>query len=61
MLFKVCSDITKLSDPHGPLSTTVPLSSIESANAEVKRVIETGESSDRQKRGNYEKFSPDFR
>ena len=42
-------------------STTVPSSFIESANAEVKRVIEIEESSDRRKRGHYEKFSPDFR
>ena len=61
MLFMVSSDTTKLPDPHGPLSTTVPSSSIQSANAEVKRVIETKESSDRQKRGHYEKFCPDFR
>ena len=40
---------------------TVPSSSIESANAEVKRVIETEESSDRRKRGHYEKFSPELR
>ena len=59
--FKASSDTTKLPDPRGTLSTTVPLSSIESANAEVKRVIETRESSDRRKRGNYEKFSPEFR
>ena len=59
--FKASSDTTKLPDPRGPLSTTVPSSSIESANAEVKRVIETEESSDRQKRGHYEKFSPELR
>ena len=59
--FKASSDTTKLPDPRGPLSTTVPSSSIESANAEVKRVIETEESSDQQKRDHYEKFSPDFR
>ena len=41
--FKVSSDTTKLPDPRGPLSTTVPSSSIESANAEVERVIETEE------------------
>ena len=40
-LFTVSSDTTKLPDPNGPLSTTVPSLSIESANAEVKRVIET--------------------
>ena len=53
LFFKVSSDITKLPDPRGPQSTTVPLLSIESANAEVKRVIKTeeSESSDRQKRG----------
>ena len=51
----------KLPDPRGPLSMTVPSSSIESANAEVKRVIETEESADRQKRGHYEKFSPELR
>ena len=47
------SDTTKLPDPRGSLSTTMPLSSIESANAEVKRVIKTkeSESSDQQKRG----------
>ena len=33
------SDTTKLPNPCGPLSTIVLLSSIESANAEVKRVI----------------------
>ena len=38
----------------------MPSSSIESANTEVKRVIET-ESSDRRKRGHYEKFSPELR
>ena len=43
--FKVSSDTTRLPDPRGPLSTTVPSSYIESANAEVKRVIETEESS----------------
>ena len=47
--FKASSDTTKLPDPHGPLSTTVPSSSIESANAEVKRVIETEETSDQLK------------
>ena len=40
-LYKVSSDTTMLPDPHGPLSTTVPSLSIESANAEVKRVIKT--------------------
>ena len=45
--FKVSSDTTKLPDPRGPLSTTVPSSSIESANTEVKQVIEIKESSDR--------------
>ena len=59
--FKVSSDTIKLPDPRGPQSTTVPSLSIESANAEVKRVIETEESSDRRKRGHCEKFSPDFR
>ena len=49
--FNVSSDTTKLPDPRGPLSTTVLSSSIESANAEVKRVIETEKSSDRRKRG----------
>ena len=48
--FKVSSDTTKLPDPRGPLSTTVPSLSIESASTEVKRVIET-ENSDRRKRG----------
>ena len=57
--FKPSSD-TKLPDPRGPLSTTVP-SSIAAANAEVKRVIETKENSDGQKRGHYEKFSPELR
>ena len=33
------SDTTNLPDPRGPLSTTVPSLSIESANADVKRVI----------------------
>ena len=46
---------------HVALSTTGPSSSIESANAEVKRVIETEESSDRRKRGHCEKFSPELR
>ena len=41
---KASSDTTKLPDPRGPLSTTVPLSSIESANTEVKRMIKTEES-----------------
>ena len=50
-IFNVSSDSTKLPDPRGPLSTTVLSSSIESANAEVKRVIETEKSSDRRKRG----------
>ena len=45
--FKASSDTTKLPDPRGPLSKTVPSSSIESAYTEVKRVIETEESSDR--------------
>ena len=51
LYFKASSDTTKLPDPRGPLSTTVPSSSIESANAQVKRVIKTeeSESSDRQK------------
>ena len=44
LYFKASSDNTKLSDPNGPLSMTVPSSSIESANAEVKRVIKTEES-----------------
>ena len=39
LFFKASSDITKLPDPRGPLSMTVPSLSIESANAEVKRVI----------------------
>ena len=59
--FKASSDTTKLPDPRGPLSKTVPSSSIESANTEMKRVIETEESSDRRKRGHYEKFSPELR
>ena len=59
--FKASSDTTMLPDPRGRLSTTVPSSSIESANAEVNQVIETEESSDQRKRGHYEKFSPDFR
>ena len=58
---KASSDTTKLPDPCGPLPTTVPSSSIESANAEVKQVIETEESSDRRKRGHCEKFSPERR
>ena len=41
LLLYSSSDTTKLPDPRGPLSTTVPSSSIESANAEVKRVIKT--------------------
>ena len=59
--FKASSDTTKLPNPRGPLSTTVPSSSIESANAEVKQVFETEESSDRWKGGYYEKFSPELR
>ena len=59
--FKASSDTTKLPDPRGPLSMTVPSSSIESANAEVKRVIETEESSDRRKRGHCEKFSSELK
>ena len=59
------SDTTKLPNPHGPLSTIVLSSSIESANAEVKRVIygviETEESSDRQKGGYYENLSTEPR
>ena len=47
--FKASSNTTKLPDPRGPLSKTVPSSSIESAYTEVKRVIETEESSDRRK------------
>ena len=43
--FKASSDTAKLPDSRGPLSMKVPPSSIESANAEVKRVIETGENS----------------
>ena len=34
--FKASSDTTKLPDPRGPLSTTVPSSSIESAKGRVK-------------------------
>ena len=41
--FKVSSDTTKLPDPRGPLSTTVPSSSIESANSR-------SEASDRNRR-----------
>ena len=41
--FKASSGTAKLPDPCGPQSTTIPLSSTESANAEVKRVIETEE------------------
>ena len=52
--FKVSSDAAKLPDPRGPLSTKVPSSSIGSANAEVKRVIEESGAD----RGHYEKFSP---
>ena len=58
--FKSSSD-TKLPDPRGPLSTTVPSSSIAAANAEVKRVIETEENSDGRKRGHYEKFSTELK
>ena len=35
LYFKMSSDTTNLPDPRGPLSMTVPLSSIESANAEA--------------------------
>ena len=60
--FKASGDTAKLPDPRGPLSTKVPSSAIESANAEVKRVIETGESgADRRKRGCYDKFSPELK
>ena len=60
--FKASGDTAKLPDPRGPLSTKVPSSSIESANAKVKQVIESGKSSpDRQKRGCYEKFSPELK
>ena len=59
------SDTTKLPNPRGPLSMIVLSSSIESANAEVKRVIygviETDESSDRQKGGYYENLSTELR
>ena len=55
--FNASSDITKLPDPCGPLSTTLPSSSIESANAEVKWAIETKESSDRQKEATMRVFS----
>ena len=59
------SDTTKLPNPRGPLSTIVLSSSIESANAEVKRVIygviETEESSDWQKGGYYENLSTELR
>ena len=48
---KASSDTTKFSDLRGSLSTTVPSSSIELANSEVKLVIETKESSDRRIRG----------
>ena len=41
--FKASSDTTKLPDPRGPLSTTVPSSSIESANSR-------SEASDRNRR-----------
>ena len=46
LYFKESSDTTncKLPDPRGPLSMTVPSPSMESANAEVKRVIKTEES-----------------
>ena len=46
ILIKASSDTTKLPDPCGSLSMTVPSLFIESANAEVNRVIETEESSD---------------
>ena len=55
--FKASSDTTKLPDPCGPLSTTVPSSSIESANAEVKWVIETEEFWSTKKRPLWEVFS----
>ena len=60
--FKASGDTAKLPNSHGPLSTKVPSSAIESANAEVKRVIETGErGADRRKRGCYDKFSPELK
>ena len=59
--FKLSSNTTKLPDPHSPLSTMVPLSSIESANTEVKRVIESEEGTNCGKRGHYEKFLPELR
>ena len=65
--FKTSSDTAKLPGLCSPLSMTMPSSSIESANAEVKRVIEVNRvieserNACRGKGGHCEKFSPKLR
>ena len=45
---------TKLPDPHGPLAQSVPSTSIEAVNSEVRSVIE---SHNNKKRGQYGKYT----
>ena len=45
-----------LPDPHGPLAQSVPSTSIEAANSEVRSVIE---SQNNKKRGQYAKYTPE--
>ena len=52
--FKASSDTTKLPDPRGPLSMTVPLSSIESANGRSEALIDEKEATMRSFLLNYD-------
>ena len=56
----------KLPDPDGPLSTSIPSSSISAANSKVQPLLETATATvddtipgRRSKRGTYAKFSPE--
>ena len=50
------SENNGLPDPSGPLTKSVPSTSIAAANLNVRSIIE---SQNRQKRGNYGKFTPE--
>ena len=57
-ILKYCKPKKVLPSLEGPLSRDVPLSSIEATNKSVIAIVESEGEAIKQKRGSYEKYSP---
>jgi len=58
-LFRYFKKESNLPDPHGPLAQSVPSTSIDAANLDLRAVIDTMSSHNSKKRGRYEKYTPE--